>query len=88
MPSLRLNMGQDRRNFHTRWHKFKKWLVIDSNTYTIITDRVKKQVQIYRPDTNLLVKRMTGFGLPLDVGMGYKCGYLLVTDYYHGIYLL
>ena len=63
-------------------------LLIDSNTYTIITDRVKKQVQIYRPYSNLLVKRMTGFGLPIDVGMGYKCGYLLVADYYHGIYLL
>ena len=63
-------------------------LLIDSNHYSIISDRSRRQVFVFT-HTGLLTKRITGFGDPLDVAMGYKCGYLLVADIRHsGVYLL
>ena len=63
-------------------------LLIDSNHYSIITDRPHRQVLVFN-HAGLLTKRITGFGNPLDVAMGYKCSYLLVADYSHnGVYLL
>ena len=63
-------------------------ILIDSNHYLIVADRGRKQVFIFN-HSGLMTKRMTGFGDPLDVAMGYKCGYLLVGDYARsGVYLL
>ena len=63
-------------------------LVIDSNHYLIISDQVRRQVFVFN-HAGLLTKRITGFAQPVDVAMGYKCGYLLVADYRRsGVYLL
>ena len=63
-------------------------LVIDGSYYTIITDRAHRQLQVYN-ENSILVKKITGFGLPMDVAMGYKCGYVILADYSaHSIYLL
>ena len=51
-------------------------ILIDSNYYTIIADRGRRQVFVFT-HTGVLTKRITGFGDPLDVAMGYRCGYLL-----------
>ena len=63
-------------------------LVIDGSFYTIITDRVRRQLLVYN-ENNIIVKKITGFGLPVDVAMGYKCGYVILADQSaNGIYLL
>ena len=63
-------------------------LVIDGSYYTIITDRGRRQLLVYN-ENNIIVKKIIGFSLPLDVAMGYKCGYVLLADYSaHSIYLL
>ena len=63
-------------------------ILIDSNYYTIIADRGRRQVFVFT-HTGVLTKRITGFGDPLDVAMGYRCGYLLVADIRRsGVYLL
>ena len=61
---------------------------IDSNHYMIIADRGHRQVLVFT-HAGLLTKRITGFSLPLDVALGYRCGYLIVADYSRGyLYLL
>ena len=61
---------------------------IDSNHYLIMADRGQGQVLIFSY-TGLLTKRITGFGTPMDVALGYRCGYLIVADFSRGyIYLL
>ena len=63
-------------------------ILVDSNHYVIIADRGRWQVLVFT-QAGLLTKRITGFSLPLDVAMGYKCGYLIVADYGRNvIYLL
>ena len=63
-------------------------ILIDSNHYMIIADRGHRQVLVFT-HAGLLTKRITGFGLPVDVAMGYRCGYLIVADFSRGyIYLL
>ena len=62
-------------------------LTIDNETYTILADRNGDRIMIYNWN-DLLTKRITGFGNPTDVAMGYNCGYLLATDYGRGIYML
>lgn len=64
-------------------------ILVDSNYYTLIADRGgRRQIAIYTYN-GLLTKKITGFSLPIDVAMGYKCGYLLVDDYSRGgVYLL
>ena len=62
-------------------------LLIDSNHYSVISDQVRRQVFVFN-HAGLLTKRITGFRQPLDVAMGYKCGYLMVADIRSGVYLL
>ena len=54
----------------------------------IITDRGRRQVLVYNYN-NLLVNKIVGFNRPVGVAMGYKCGYLLISEYGgRGTYLL
>ena len=62
-------------------------ILIDSGSYTIIADRRGRQVLVYNYN-NFLVNKITGFGNPGGVAMGYKCGCLLMADYGRGTYLL
>ena len=62
-------------------------ILIDSANYVIIVDRGGRQVLVYNYN-NLLVNKIVGFRLPIDVAMGYKCGYVLVTDLGRGTFLL
>ena len=62
-------------------------IAMDNETYSILVDRGAREIKIYNYN-NLLVNRITGFGNPTDTAMGYKCVYLIVTDYGRGIYML
>ena len=62
-------------------------ILVDGGTYTIITDRGRRQVMVYNYN-NLLVNKIIGFNLPIGVAMGHDCGYLLIADYGRGTYLL
>ena len=63
-------------------------ILIDSNHYVLIANRYRNEVDVYTQE-GLLTKRITGFGEPLDLVMGYKCGYLIVADISRGgVYLL
>ena len=46
-----------------------------------------RQVLVYNYN-NLLVSKIVGFNRPIGVAMGYKCSYLLISDYGRGTYLL
>lgn len=54
-------------------------LLVDSFYFTVIADRGRRQVLVYN-HARKLVKRMTGFSLPVDVAIGYNCNSLLVSD--------
>ena len=63
-------------------------ILIDSNYYILIANRYRNEVLIYT-QAGLLTKKITGFSQPLDLVMGYKCGYLIVADIgRNGVYLL
>ena len=62
-------------------------ILVDGGTYTIIVDRGHRQVLVYNHN-NLLANKIVGFRLPGGVAMGYKCGYLLISDWGRGTFLL
>ena len=63
-------------------------ILVDGDHNVIIADRGNKQVLVFS-HTGALIKRITGFDLPLDVAMGYQCNSLIVADYERSyIYLL
>ena len=63
-------------------------LVVDRFYFTIIADRGRRQVLVYNHSAKL-VKRITGFRLPVDVAIGHNCDCLLVADLgANAIYLL
>ena len=62
-------------------------LTVDNETYSILADRSGSRIMIY-DYKNLLTNRITGFADLTDVAMGYKCGYLLATNYGDGTYML
>ena len=62
-------------------------ILVDGGTYTIIADRGRRQVLVFNYN-NLLVNKIVGFHIPVDVAMGHGCAYLLVSDLGRGTYLL
>ena len=58
-------------------------IIIDSNHYTILADCKSFNVFVFT-DSKLKLyvhKTINGFSDQSDIGMGFKCGYLLVADY-------
>ena len=62
-------------------------IVIDNSTNSILVDRVGRKVVIFDKNDKL-VKTIPEFHYPIDVAMGYKCKYIIVTDMNHGTFLL